>query len=190
MADGSKKFWVPSDPSAPSDVARTFELTGGGSSILTAWSSVCWNTLRSGFGKRFGTTRSVSMAIPAGTSGTASRSASASFFARANRVGDPGARDASIDREVSRTKNTWASVRTRALSVDRSAGCIAARPSSNGHRDERGGATDLAHARRRPQAEDLAGPVLAARREREPGERNRDREHGDSRRRESGRRAS
>ena len=78
-------------------------------------------------GKRCGSIRSVSEAMPTGTSESDERSTDATF-ARAMRVGDPVSRRASIERETSTTTKTSASVRVRSV-VDRSStGWAAAAP--------------------------------------------------------------
>ena len=54
MAEGEKKFWVPSAASAPSVVAVTAVLAGGGLSTWTARRTVCSNTAGSGLGQQVG----------------------------------------------------------------------------------------------------------------------------------------
>jgi hypothetical protein len=72
---------------------------------------VAANALRSDVGKRFGSSRSVKEATPAGTSGIAFRRFSAACFARASRLRPVGEAAASIDRDVSSAKNASVSVR-------------------------------------------------------------------------------
>ena len=74
--------------------------------------SVPWKTTESVVGNRFGRTRFVIVAIPTGTSRSDRSSLAAATFARSIRVGAPTFVRASIEREVSITTNTCASVRT------------------------------------------------------------------------------
>ena len=101
---------------------------GGGRSMPTDRSSVALNTSLSTPGKRCGSVRSVSEAMPTGTSGMDARSSDANTFARAIRVGDPASWRASMEREMSTTTKTSASVRVRSVDVRCSTGCAAAAP--------------------------------------------------------------
>ena len=62
-------------------------------------------------------------------SGSLSRTSTAIFCARSNRVGAAGPFDASIERDVSITKNAAASLRTLCADLCTSVGCVAASPS-------------------------------------------------------------
>ena len=88
------------------------------------------NARGSSVGKRYGSARSVSPARPAGTCGIAARSSSAASRARSSLVAPSGPDEASIERETSRTKSAWTSVRASRLSSRRSTGCAAASPNA------------------------------------------------------------
>ena len=119
--------------SAFSCVARVEKKSaGGGRSIPIDFASVERKTDSSAVGKRCGSRRSVSERIPTWTPGSSFRSCSASALARSSRVDAPEPEEASIDREMSATTNTSASVRSSIVLVVSTIGCIAARPSRHG----------------------------------------------------------
>ena len=112
-------------------VIRVFDPSlGGGRSIPTAWRSVTSKVSRSAVGNSVGRTRSVMVAIPTRMSGSLLRSRTANVLARWKRVGAPGPEEASIDRDVSMTKNAAASLLTSRADLLTSVGCAAAAPSS------------------------------------------------------------
>jgi len=127
-AAGAKKLRVWTAPSAASVVPIVWKYAvGGGCWAVIACSSVGRNASSSALGSRCGSVRSVSDAMPTGTSGNARRRLSASTFARSSRLA-PVVPDASIEREMSKTKITSASARTRWLRLRAKTGCAAASP--------------------------------------------------------------
>ncbi len=110
-------------------VARTLESRGGGLSIATARLATASKLLMSATGSRSGSTRSVMVAMPDGTSGMAARSRTAAATARSSRVGDVAVADAAIERDVSITNSACTSFRTRSLDRRSTTGCAAAIPS-------------------------------------------------------------
>ena len=123
-ASGAKKRAVARSPSAPSDVPLPPMFSaGGGRWTAIASRSVTSKSARSSVGKRCGSTRSVSEAIPTAAVGSrvAQRLRDRRRALEARRR--PGVRvDASIDRDVSITTNTSASRRTVDSSWDATTG--------------------------------------------------------------------
>ena len=118
-----KKFRVGTAASAPNRVARTFPASdeAGRSTPSASW-SVELNESRLAVGKSSGSVRSVIDAIPTGTVDSSSRIRSAAERARSKRASPPASSDASIEREVSRTKNASASDRAACSCVSSSTG--------------------------------------------------------------------
>ena len=120
---------VPIGAKLVATVAKALQ-RGGGESTATLCASVSENTSASSVGNRYGSARSVSPEMPAGTSGTASRSRSTADRARWRRVGSPGPAEARIDRETSTKKTTSDLVRADTVSVVVTTGWAAASPSA------------------------------------------------------------
>src|SRR5687767_9326171 len=95
-------------------------------------SSVPRKVARSATGKRCGSVRSVSEAIPAGTSARARRKRSAIACARSRRVAPARSGAAAIERDVSSTNSTSASERTSVDPPRSTTGWAAARPRRSG----------------------------------------------------------
>ncbi len=105
---------------------------GGGRSTSSALRSVAVNTRSSVVGNAWGRMRSVIESRPAGTCGIRPRRLSAMSRARSNLVAEPAVSEASIDRDVSSKKNTWASTRSGTSRVVPITGWADATPRSSG----------------------------------------------------------
>ena len=124
-------------------------------------------TRRSVVGKACGSNRSVIDARPDGISGIRSRSFTAMSRARSNRVGEPTPFDASIERDVSMTKNAWASMRSGTDRVVPTTGCAEAMPSRIGTAARHGERSEPAkRGSSRPMVPDPRARRLAGRRSR------------------------
>ena len=132
---------------------------GGGSSTPIERRSVVSNTRRSVVGRTWGSRRSVIDTMPERTCGIRSRIAEAASTDRSKRVAPSAPSEASIERDVSMTKNASASVRSGTERSVPSTGCPAAMPSStgtaatattSGARERREGSSSLSALRIRP----------------------------------------
>ena len=105
---------------------------GGGSSTPIERRSVVSNTRRSVVGRAWGSKRSVIDTMPERTCGIRSWIALAASTARSKRIVLSGPSAASIERDVSMTKNASASVRSGTVRSVPMTGCAAAIPSRRG----------------------------------------------------------
>ena len=170
----SKKPSRASEASASKLVAFVLTCCGGGDSIMTERRSVSSNACSSSVGKRYGSTRSVSPASPAGTSGTASREPGDGGASTRERVAAGWASAAAIDRDTSTTKKTCDSVRASlALRACASAGCAAASPSRRTQLRRAPRRTSGCAAAAGAQPEGACDALDALRRDGERGERER-----------------
>ncbi len=176
FAAGEKKCDVTTGTRAEKLNARPslYGWLGGGSSMPTDCVNVCAKSAGSVVGMRSGSVRSVSDAMPTGTSPRTPRSFRAIRFARTSREGCPGPADASIDRDVSITKNACALPRSFTSCRRTTTGCAAATPTRTGRSAS---ATIAGTSARRPGTDDaehganVAAPPLGdeQRRERQRG---------------------